>query len=216
MRTILRALLIIVATAPLFGQAGPVVSPKEPTIRAGDSALLLGYQHPGGFSGGYPYHYEFVSDAPGIATVHGFASGSSFTQRDEIPGNGDVHVTAISAGVAHIRANGFISDLATITILPQILPVEIHAEASRVLSGQQIRLTAVVPGYDETATFSWYRGRIGDTTRAIRASSDPHLSLIGSDAGISYIWVQALAGSKASASEISIEVVQPRRRAAAH
>ncbi|HEV7425544.1 MAG TPA: hypothetical protein VGQ46_04190, partial [Thermoanaerobaculia bacterium] len=75
-------------------------------------------------------------------------------------------------------------------------------------------LTAVVPGYDQTVMFSWYLGRIGDFAHPIRASSDPHLVFTVTGAGTAHIWVQALAGSVASSDEITIEIVQPRRRAA--
>lgn len=214
MRTIVLILLTTAATLPLAGQAGPVVSPKELTMHVGDTAVLHGYQHPGGLSDGFPYHYEFFSDAPAVVAIRGFASGSSYSHADPLPENGVVFVSAVGPGAAHVRTGGFPSALATITVLPQILPVEIHAEATRVLQGQQIVLTAVVPGYDQPLAFSWYRGRIGDVTRPIRASSDPRLTFIGSEAGVSYIWVQALAGSTASSDEISIEVIQPRRRAA--
>jgi hypothetical protein len=107
-------------------------------------------------------------------------------------------------------------DLSTITVLPRILPVEIRAQATRVLVGQRVALTAVVPGYEGAPMFFWYRGRIGDFSRPIRTSSDPHLGVNVSEAGLFYIWVQALAGSFASSDEIGIEIVQPRRRAAQH
>ena len=214
MRRFALILLTAAAALPLAGQAGPVVSPAVLTMRVGEHALLHGYQHPGGLSGGFPYHYDFSSDAPAVAPVQGVAAGSSFSHPDPNPENGNVYVSAVAAGVAHVRAGQYPPiDLATITVLPQILPVEIHAAATRVLRGYPIELTAVVPGYDQTATFSWYRGRIGDISRLIRASSDPHLALTGSDLGISYIWVQALAGSAASSDEIGFEVIEGRRHA---
>jgi len=206
-------LLAATVALPLVGQAGPVVSPREITMRVGDTAVLAAYQHPGGLSCGFPYHYEFSSDMPSVATVRGFASGSSTCYPDQLPDNGVVYVVAMAPGVAHVRTGTYPLDLSTITVLPQILPVEIRAEAPRVLSGQQVSLTAIVPGYDQTAIFSWYRGRLGDTARPIRTSSDPHLTLTLTDAGASYFWVQALAGSFASSDEIGIEIVQPRRRA---
>ena len=216
MRAIVWMLLTIATALPLAGQAGPSVSPKEITMRAGDTAVLMGSQHPGGLTCGFPYHYEFFSDMPSVATVRGFASGSSICHPDQVPENGVVYVTAVAPGLAHVRAVACCGNLSTITVLPQILPVEIRAEATRVLAGQQVALTAVVPGYEGASMFSWYRGRIGDLSRPIRTSSDPHLVLNVTEAGVFYIWVQALAGSFASSDEIGIEVVQPRRRAAQH
>ena len=216
MRTIVLILLTSVVAPPLAGQAGPVVSPSALTVRVGENAILHAYQHPGGLSAGYPYRYQFSSDAPSVATIHGFLSGSAVGRLDPFPENGDVFVTAVKPGLAHVRESTFPLALATITVLPQLLPVELHAEAMRVLSGQKVLLTAVIPGYDQTALFYWYRGRIGDMTHPVQASTDPRLIFIGIDPGLSYIWVQALAGSVASSDEIGIEIIQPRRRAAHH
>jgi hypothetical protein len=213
MRTFFVMLLATAAALPLAGQAGPAVSPKELTMHVGDAAVLAGYQHAGGLSCGFPYHYEFFADVPSVATVRGFASGSSTCHPDPLPDNGVVYVVAVAPGIAHVRTGDYRLDLSTITVLPQILPVEIRAETTRVLSGQQVSLTAVVPGYEQTPVFAWYRGRLGDLTRPIRTSSDPHLTVTVIGAGVSYIWVQALAGAFASSDEIGIEIVQPRRRA---
>jgi hypothetical protein len=216
MRTIVLILLTTAAALRVAAQAGPAVSPKDVTMHAGDTAVLAGWQHPG-FSCGFPYHYDFFSDMPSVASVRGFASGSSACQADQVPGNGVVYVTAVAPGLAHVRVQGCCGDLSTITVLPQIPPVSIYAQATRVLVGQQVALTAVVPGYDQTPVFSWYRGRIGDYSRLIRVSADPHLTFIGSDLGVSYIWVQAFEGSVTSSAEIGIEIIiPPRRRAAQH
>jgi len=213
MRPFALMVLAIAVEFPLAAQSGPAVSPNEITLRAGDTAILKGYQHPGGLSCGFPYHYEFFSDAPAVAAVHGLASGSSVCHPDD---NGDVYVTAVSPGIAHVRVAACCGDLSTITVLPQLLPVEIRADAVRVLAGQQIVLTAVVPGYEGAPWFSWYRGRLGDSSHPIRTSFDPHLAINVTDAGMSYIWVYAFAGPRASSDEIAIEIIQPRRRAAGH
>jgi hypothetical protein len=186
-------------------------------MRAGETAMLHGWQHPGGFSCGFPYHYEFFSDMPAVATAHGFASGPSVCQPpDNVPYNGVVSVTAVAPGVAHVRADGCCGDLSTITVLPRIA-VEISAQATRVLVGEPVVVTALITGYDQTPVFAWYRGRIGDFSRPIRQSADPRLTFTGSEPGLTYIWVQAFEGSVTSSAEIGIEVlIQPRRRAAQH
>jgi hypothetical protein len=214
MRTIVFILLTAVAFR-LVGQAGPAISPKVLTMHAGETAVLAGSEHPGGLSCGFPYHYNFFSDTPAVATVHGFASGSSACQADQVPDNGVVSVTAVAPGLAHVRAEGCCGDLSTITVLPPIHPVAIYAPATRVLLGQPVVVTALLTGYDQTPFFAWYRGRIGDFSRPIRLSSDPHLMFTGNDPGVSYIWVQAFEGSVTSSAEIGIEfIIQPRRRAA--
>ncbi|HEX3071473.1 MAG TPA: hypothetical protein VHX14_23105 [Thermoanaerobaculia bacterium] len=217
MRTTVMILLTTAVALRMAGQAGPAVSPSEVTMRAGETILLHGWQHPGGFSCGFPYHYEFFSDMPAVATAHGFASGPSVCQPpDPVPDNGVVSVTAVAPGIAHVRAQDCCGDLSTITVLPRIV-VQIHAEAARVLVGEPVVVTALVSGYDQTPVFSWYRGRMGDFSRPIRQSADPRLTFIGSETGVSYVWVQVLAGSVTSSAEIGVElVIPPRRRAAQH
>jgi len=215
MRTIVLSLLITAVAFRLAGQAGPAVSPKQITMHAGETATLSGSEHPGGLSCGFPYHFDFISDMPAVATVQGFASGSSACQADQVPDNGVVYVTAVAPGLAHVRADGCCGDLSTITVLPQLHPVAIYAPATRVLLGQPVVITALLTGYDQTPLFAWYRGRIGDFSHPIRQSSDPHLTFVGSDSGVSYLWVQAFEGSVTSSAEIGIEFfIQPRRRAA--
>src|SRR5213595_3834977 len=99
MRTIVLMLLTVATALPLAGQAGPAVSPKELTMHVGDAAVLSGSQHPGGLSCGFPYNYEFFSDMPSVATVRGFASGSSACHPDQGPDNGVVYVTAMAPGL---------------------------------------------------------------------------------------------------------------------
>jgi hypothetical protein len=214
MRAIVISLLTTAMAFRLAGQAGPSISPKQITMHAGETAVLAGSEHPGGLSCGFPYHFDFISDTPAVASVHGFASGSSACQADQVPDNGVVSVTAVAPGVAHVRAVGCCGDLSTITVLPPIHPVAIYAPATRVLFGQSVVITALLTGYDQTPLFAWYRGRIGDYSRPIRLSSDPRLTFLGNDPNVSYIWVLAFEGSVTSSAEIGIEFfIQPRRRA---
>src|SRR5216684_7095755 len=104
MRAIVFILLTTAVALRLAGQAGPSVSPKEITMHAGENAGLAGSEHPGGLTCGFPYRYDFFSDNPAVAIVHGFASGSSACQPDQVPDNGVVSVTAVAPGVAHVRA----------------------------------------------------------------------------------------------------------------
>ena len=123
----------------------------------------------------------------------------------------------MAPGIAHVRVEGCCGDLSTITVLPQLHPVALYAQPARVLLGQPVVVTALLTGSDQTPVFAWYRGRVGHYSRPIRQSSDPHLTFIGSDPGVSYIWVQAFEGSVTSSAEIGIEfIIQLRRRAAQH
>lgn len=217
MRMIIAALFTSALAMPLAGAAGPVVWPAEVTIRVGENVVLHGYQNAGGLSQGFPYHYEFFSDAPDIATIQGFASGSATTRPDPLPRNGKVFVRAVRPGLAHVRIRAHSLDLATIRVLPQIGPVVIQAETTQVRPGQQVVLVAVVPGYDRPATFFWYHGRTNDITRPLQASTDPQLTFVMESSEASYIWVQACAGPVTSVAEILIEAaVPPRRRSTRH
>ncbi len=215
MRTIVFILLTTAVAFRLAGQSGPSVSPKEVTMQVGQTAALAGSDHPGGLTCGFPYHFNFISDMPAVAIVHGFASGSSVCYPDQVPDNGVVSVTAVAPGIAHVRVEGCCGDLSTITVLPQLHPVALYAQPARVLLGQPVVVTALLTGSDQTPVFVWYRGRIGDYSLRLQQSSDPHLTFLGSDPGVSYIWVQAFEGSVTSYAEIGIEFfIQPRKRAA--
>jgi len=215
MRAIVLSLLATAAAFRLAAQAGPSISPKVITMHAGENAGITGSQHPGGLTCGFPYRYDFISDNPAVAIVHGFASGSSACHPDQVPDNGVVSVTAVAPGVAHVRASGCCGELSTITVLPPIHPVAIQAQATRVLLGQPVIVTALLPDNNQAPLFAWYRGRIGDFSSPLGLSSDPRLTFIGNDLGVSYVWVQAFAGSATSSAEIGIEFfIQPRRRAA--
>lgn len=216
MRVMLVTLLAAAVALPLAAAAGPVVSPAEITLHVGEAAILTGYQNAGGLSQGFPYHYDFLSDLPAVAAVRGFASGKATTYPDPIPHNGEIFVTALQAGVAHVRIRDYPLDLATITVLPQIGLVEIHAATAVVTPGQPVVLTAVVRGYDQQATFEWYRGRTDDTTCRIQASTDPQVSFVAQHP-TEYVWVRASAGPFTGSAEIRLAAAPPgRRRAAKH
>jgi hypothetical protein len=212
MRIVIAALLVNAWPCRYWERQDRWSAPRKSRFIVGDSVRLHGYQNAGGFSPGFPYHYQFISDAPAIADVHGFASGSSTTHPDPIPRNGDVFVKAVQPGLAHVRAKGYRFDLATITVLPQIGPVHIHAETTLAFPGQEVALLAILPGSDEPPLFVWYRGRLGDTSRLIQASTDPQLTFVAPASGPTYFWVQAFAGSATSSAEIVIETAPPPRR----
>jgi len=108
----------------------------------------------------------------------GVASGSSACQADQVPDNGVVSVTAVAPGVAQwgsIDHHGSASNPSGRNL---------RAGDARVLFGQSVVVTALLTGFDQTPLFAWYRGRIGDYSRPIRLSSDPHLTFISSALGV--------------------------------
>lgn len=216
MRIFIATLLLSAVAVPLRGEFGPVVTPSRVTIRVGEEIRLHGYQNAGGLSPGFPYHWRFFSDARDVAEVRGFASGESALEPDPAP-SGRIYVTGRRPGIAHVRIRDYSGHLATITVLPRIEPVQIHAETTRVFPGQEVVLLATVSGYEEPSIFTWYRGRIGDTAHPLQASNDPQWTFIATSPGTSHFWVQAFSGSVSSSAEIAIETAAPpRRRSARH
>src|SRR5437016_4085462 len=114
-RNIPLLLLAFIAIPAMAG--GVVVSPATATVRVGETIVLYAADYPGGLSSGYPYSVNFTSDRPGVAQIHGFASGSGYLKPDPIPENGSVYVKGITPGIAHVRGVGFAADFAEVTVV---------------------------------------------------------------------------------------------------
>lgn len=64
-------------------------------------------------------------------------------------------------------------------------------------------------------TFTWYRGRTGDTSLPI-AAAGPSLEFTPHVSGANYVWVMAATPCSSSTAEFMIEVPAPKRRSARH
>jgi hypothetical protein len=82
------------------------------------------------------------------------------------------------------------------------------------VTGVPITLRAVTPIADRT-TFTWYHGRVGDTSFPI-PQSGPEIVYVTGDAGPHYAWVLATTACSSSTAEFQIDAVNPRRRGARH
>lgn len=213
MRSVGLCAAVFAVAVPLFA-GGLQVWPSEITLRVGDTAILHAENVPGGLSGGFPYSATFSSDKPSVAGVEGFASGSGYLKPDPLPRNGDVFVKALAPGVAHVRASGFLSSFATITVAPPLVVTVVNGTPV-VVRGQSATLAAALSEPQNDAVFAWYVGHTGDTSRLLQSSSDPVVQLVP-DGGVTNIWVNATAGRWQASAETEITVTEARRRSARH
>ncbi len=215
-RSVLGSFLLVVASSAFGGHAaGPVVTPENSVLGVGDTTVLSAVNWPGGLSSGFPYSWQFESDNPQVAEIHGFASGPGYARFDPIPHNGEVFVTGVTAGVAHVRIQGFAGSWATVTVEAPQMPVVVSPSAVSILSGQTATLSAVIPDANGV-TFAWYLGRLGDATHFLQASTNPILRLTPVTFPTAYVWVRALSTRGESSAEAKINIEMRRSRAARH
>lgn len=211
------ALLLFGAAATAYA-GGPAIYPHEAVIHVGDTIVLMASNEPGGLSTGFPYNWSFTSDNSSVADIHGFAKGSGYLQPDPLPNNGDIFVKGIGPGVAHVGIAGFTAAYATITVETPPLPVQVDPPAVTVDRGLMVILTASVPDR-LVVLFTWYLGRLGDTSHFLQSSNDPTLRFVPTSpltTPTTYVWVQAASTDAISTAEVSIHLTQPRRRLAHH
>jgi hypothetical protein len=204
------SLALLLTALPLFA-GGIVVSPQTVTVRVGEVAVLHASNQPGGLSSGYPYSAEFNSDNPSVAEIHGFASGSGYLKPDPVPRNGDVFVTGLAVGTAHVRAKGFISSFATVVVEPGFA-VSITPSALVVRHGETITLNAVTVNGD-AATTEWYLGHTGDLTHFLSAERVLHFA---PPAAASTVWLRAMTATGVVMTAEAEIYAAPRSRAVRH
>lgn len=204
------SLTVLLAALPMFG-GGIVVYPRTANVRVGEVVVLHAANEPGGLSSGYPYSAEFSSDAPSVAEIHGFASGSGYLQPYPIPRNGDIFVTGLAVGTAHVRAKGFISDFATVTVEPGFA-VSITPSALVVRHGETVTLSAVMVNGNAVTT-EWYLGRTGDLTHFLSAERVLHFE---PPAAGSYVWLRAATATGVIMTAEAEIFAAPRTRAVRH
>lgn len=205
----LRNVLLLLIALPAFA-GGLVVSPSSVNIRVGEQIVLHAGDEPGGLSGGFPYDYTFQSDDPSVAEVHGFASGSGYLQPYPYPNNGNVYVTGIAPGVAHVVTHGWIAKLTTITVTEA--RITLTPPVATVRSGDSVTMVAFITGGYQNVLLEWYLGHTGDLSHLLAAG--PLLSF-RPPAAKTYVWVRAIIGASITTEEVEINVMA-RSRAARH
>lgn len=158
------------------------------------------------------YGWRCDSDTEQVAHVEGGLPA--------LGGSGEVRITAIAPGEAGIRlwvgsaTSPMPNTYVTIVVRPNPVTVSIVPSAWTATAGQPVTLTASAAGSPHT--FSWYRGRLGDTTQPLPGTSNK-LIVTPATPGPAYYWVFAEAVHGTNRAEIAIDVKPPpRRRAAGH
>jgi len=206
-------LAMFLLAAPVFA-GGPEVRPLDSTIYVGQSIVLHAINAPGGLSSGYPYNFIFKSDASWVAEIHGFAKGSGYINPDPIPDNGDVFVTGVGPGTAHVLISGLEANFATVVVLQRPVLALVH-DVVNVPKGTPATLSAAVTGSpgDPLVTFAWYRGHINDMTQPLQVSTSPVLQFVPESA-TTFVWVRAASATWVASAEAEVRVFTPRRRVA--
>ena len=203
--------LLVAFTAATALAGGIQVSPSSVTMQIGDVFILNAVNAPGGLSSGFRYDVTFYSDDPTIATVTGFASGSGYAAPYPIPDNGNVYVTAISPGIAHVRAKTCCGDLATVIVRPQPV-LSVQPDEVIATRGKPVTLLATMTDPVWYVTFEWFRGHIGDESRPLQTSAS-QLLVFMPEPGTNTVWVRASAVKWQGTAEAKVTVPVVRRRA---
>lgn len=157
------------------------------------------------------YGWRCDSDNEQVAYVEGGLP----TLRD----SGEVRITAIAPGEAGIRLwvgsakSPMPTAYVTIVVRPNPVTVSIVPSEWTAITGRPVTLTASAEGSPHT--FTWYRGRLGDTTQPLPGTKNKQ-TVTPAKPGLAYYWVSAVAVHGSNSAEIAIDVKPPRRRAAGH
>jgi hypothetical protein len=201
-------LLLLVLVAPVASAAWyPSLETGALNLRVGQSATV---QVRAIWTGTWivpwsPWYFE--STNPGVARV----TGSMLTSQP-----GTMYITALAPG----RTNAYIqnwSDFYRVEITVTCgseSPVQAAEARQATKVGEAVTLRALTPIATRT-TFTWYHGRIGDTSMPI-AASGPELVYATDDPGVHYAWVLATTPCSSSTAEFEIEAITPKRRASRH
>jgi hypothetical protein len=151
--------------------------------------------------------WVFASTNPSVATV----SGEMLDSRP-----GQMRITALRPG----RADGIILGwtnyyrVEVTVVCGRENAVQAAPSRQTAVVGVPISLHAVTPIAERT-TFTWYHGRVGDTSFPI-SQSGADVVYVTDDAGPHFVWVLATTPCSSSTAEFQIDAVNPRRRGARH
>jgi hypothetical protein len=157
-----------------------------------------------GFSSPYPFTpWHFNSDDSNVAIVEG--------GKEQLGDAGAIKITAIAPGTAHVRL-GSAGPFATINVGGSYPPPQIALSSRIVTPGQTLTLTAIFPF---PAFYIWYDGALGDRTTALGAANT--LTYVAPTMpGTYHVWLTVMTPTSTGMAEATIDVVEPRRRAARH
>jgi hypothetical protein len=147
--------------------------------------------------------WRFTSDDPNVAIVEG--------GKEQLGEPGAIKITAVAPGIAQVRL-GTAGPYATITVAGSYPPPQIALSSRVVTPGQPVTLAAIFPF---PAFYIWYDGALGDRTSALGAANT--LTYVApTKPGTYHVWLTVMTPTSTGMAEATIEVVEPRRRAAPH
>jgi hypothetical protein len=208
----MRSLLIMLlfATSASAGGWSVDATPKSLRVEVGSTATVRIYARWSGITVYYPWSaWRVFSTRPSVAAAEAHVPNPSTY----------VYVTVV--GIAPGKASLYVDGTA---ISGQYVDIDVVCgEEAPVVNATPV--TAARPGVPVTlrvesrmagrTTFTWYRGRTGDTSSPITAAG-PWLELTPNASGTNYVWVMATTTCSSSTAEFVVEVPTPKRRSARH
>lgn len=208
MRSLLAALLF--ATSAYAGGWSVDASPTSLRVQVGSTGTVRIYARWSGLTVYYPWSpWRVFSTRQSIAAAEWVVPTPSTYVYVPVtgiaPGRASLYVdgTAISGGYVDVEVFCGVEEpvvnATPVTATRFGLPVTLRVESP--ISGR--------------STFTWYRGRTGDTSSPLPGSG-PSLELTPHEGGTSYVWVLATTTCSSSTAEFRIDATPPKRRSARH
>jgi hypothetical protein len=199
-------LLLAVLSIASAAQASwwPRVETDTVRLAVGEQAVVGVEAVHSGFSNWPPFTpWRFHTDDANVATAEG--------GKESLSRPGSIRITAIAPGIAHVRLDSTYAYI-TVTVVGDYPPPHIALSTRVVSPGQPVTLTAIFP---YPALYTWHAGALGDRTKALGSTSE--LTYIApTRPGTYHVWLNVTTSSFAGMAEATIEVVEPRGRAARH
>jgi hypothetical protein len=205
-RTLVALVTLLVTTAAFAGKY-PLFINDVVKVQVGQTVEAEVFAGHTGFAD-YPnvYSWIFSSVDHSVANV----SGKLYSPNTRAK----IRVTGLAPGFSWIVTGSYPgARLARIIVScgEQAPVVAANPEVSARLN-EEVALTTASADLDRT-TFTWYRGRLGDTSQPLDASG-PAIQFAADSTGDHYVWVSAMSACSTSRAEFHVEVIQPRRRGA--
>lgn len=202
-----RAALLTLAllALPAFATWHPVFSPRSVSVAVGDTEIVFADADWSGFSVPVWSNWHIYSSDPAVAA----ADVIMVTSEPPTP----VPVTGIAPGTTSLSLNGDGRAWVSIEVYCRLPEPAVQAgtPVARVHIGDDVDLVAV-SSIAHRSVFTWYEGRIGDTSRPLSATGSV-FTFTPKKRGAQYVWVRATTPCSTSNAEFRIEAEIPKRRA---
>jgi len=199
-------LLLLIFATPLAASWWPAWSSTDVQLYVGQTARVrVTPTWSGLVDYGNGVHWTFGSDNPAVA---------SGTVQLESAKPQDFDITGVGPGVAHIRENA--TGWPYVTIRVACAPENPAIAAEPVVQaalGREVHLT-VVTEYESRATFRWYLGNLGDTSRPL-GSSSADVTFKADSSGPQYIWAEVTTACSTTHVQFRVDV-PARQRSVRH